>query len=205
MSEAMSTLIIISAEFGVVLLILFVMLVVMFIKRRTSDKQYVTSFIADHKSSQAGKQNEMRELMASESLLSGKDLDQFLNDIALLERKLYKRILNMYLGFDRKCLPEIRHVLSQLNQSWIGTLQKNKNILSSENASEETTHGLKSKIDVLTAENLKINSELTEAMETMEDILKEYSLMYAGQGNEKMDKLSNDFQKLKDKSNLHGS
>ena len=61
------------------------------------------------------------------------------------------------------------------------------------------------KIDELTTENTKIAVDLAEAMETMEDIVKEYSLMYAGQENETMDRLSDDYQKLKNKSDSHNN
>jgi len=205
MSEATSTLIIIGAEFGVVLLLIFITGLVLFFKRRASDKRYVASFIAEHKQNQSVRRDEMRDKMLSESLLTGEELEQFLDMVGSSERKLYKRILNMYLGFDRKCLSDIRDELSEMNERWMETVQKNINLMPEGGVSEEKVQELNNKIDALTAENTKIAEELSEAMETMEDIVKEYSLMYAGQESPKMDKLSDDYQKLKDKSDSYNS
>lgn len=205
MSEATSTIIIIAAEFGVVLLLLFIVVLVLFLKRRASDKNYVASFIAEHKKSHVDRRDNMREKMLADSLLSEDELDSFLDGVGSAERKLYKRILNMYLGFDRQGLSEIRNEISEINNAWIETLQKNISMLPEGSVSEEEAQELNEKIDNLTAENTKIATDLAEAMETMEDIVKEYSLMYAGQENATMDKLSDDYQKLKDKSDSHNN
>jgi len=203
MNEATSTLMIIAAEFGVVLLLLFIVVLVLFLKRRASDKRYVANFILEHKKSHVDKRDNMREKMLADSLLSEDDLDAFLDNVGSAERKLYKRILNMYLGFERQCLSGIRNEILEINNSWIETLQKNISMIPESSVAEEKVQELKGKINELTNENAKIASDLAEAMETMEDIVKEYSLMYARQENDTMDKLSDDYQKLKDKSDSH--
>ena len=205
MNETMSTMIFIAAEFGVILLILFVVALILFLRRRASDKRYVASFIAAHKQNQADNRDSMREKMLADTLLGEDELDKFLDMVGTSERKLYKRILNMYLGFDRKCFSEIRDELLHMNNRWIDTLQKNITLISESSVSEERVQELNDTIDKLTAKNKKITTELAEAMETMEDIVKEYSLMYAGQETEKMDKLSDDYKKLKDKSDSHNN
>lgn len=203
MNEATSTMVFIAAEFGAVLLLLFIVFLVIFLKRRAADKRYVADFIKDHKDGQGNRRDSLRNKMLSDSLLSEEELDDFLDNVNLSERKLYKRILNMYLGFDRKCMSEIREELSQINNNWIETIQKNLSNIPEGSIPEEKVDELNSKIEELTAENTKIAADLAEAMETMEDIVKEYSLMYAGQENDTMDKLSEDYQKLKNKSDSH--
>lgn len=199
MSEVSSTAIFIAAEFGAILLILFVVVFVIFLKRRASDKRYVTVFIEDHKASCAGRREAMREKMMSNLLLREEELDDFLDNINISEKKLYKHILNMYLGFERQCLPEIRDDISDINNYWVETIQKNTGLKVQDSAPEEKTGDLNSKIDELTTENTKMSTDLKKAMETMDDIIKEYSLMYAGEENDKMDSLSDDFQNLKNK------
>jgi len=203
MNEATSTMVFIAAEFGAVLLVLFIIALVLFLKRRVSDKRYVAEFIAEHKKNHVERRDAMRERMTTDFLLTDDELDEFLENVTASERKLYKRILNMYLGFDRQCLSEVRNDLSEMNNNWIETIQKNISQFPEGSIPEEKLQELNDKIDELTAENSKIASDLTEAMVTMEDIVKEYSLMYAGQENETMDKLSDDYQKLKDKSDSH--
>ena len=205
MNETTSTMIFVAAEFGAVLLIFFIIALVLFLKRRASDKRYVAAFIAEHKKNHADRRDAMREKMASDSLLSEEDLDDFLDNVTASEKKLYKRILNMYLGFDRQCLSEIRDDLSDMNITWIDTVKKNIGSIPAGSIPEEKVQELNDKIDELTSENTKIAADLAEAMVTMEDIVKEYSLMYAGQENETMDQLSDDYQKLKNKSDAHNN
>ncbi len=205
MNEATNTMVFIAAEFGAVLLVLFIIALVLFLKRRASDKRYVADFIAEHKKNHVERRDAMRERMTTDFLLTDDELDEFLENVTASERKLYKRILNMYLGFDRQCLSEVRNDLLEINNSWIETVQKNISQIPEGSIPEEKVQELNDKIDELTAENNKIADDLSEAMVTMEDIVKEYSLMYAGQENETMDQLSDDYQKLKDKSDSHSS
>lgn len=209
MGEGMSSLLLIGAELGAILVLGFIMLVVYFIRRRSSDKRYVANFIADHKGQQAERREAMKSSMQLDSLLTDEDLEKFLDKMNSSEKYLYKHILNMYLGFDRKCLPEIRTELSIINDNWINTVQKSVSnaaelhMQQASQASGDEVGKLNKQIEELTADNNKISGDLAEAMETMEDIVKEYSLMYAGQENQTMDRLSDDYDKLKEKSDSH--
>jgi len=205
----MSSLLLLGAEFGLILVLIFIVGIVYFLRRRKADKRYVYDFIAEHKSTQIERREEAKALMKTSSLLSDENIEVFLDSIHASENRLYKKILNMYLGFDRNCLPDIRDDLSEMNNNWIETVKNNikdaveihMNEMGS--VSNENVEELNNKIDVLTTDNKKIASELAEAMETMEDIVKEYSLMYAGQENPTMDRLSDDYDKLKKKSDSH--
>ena len=203
MSEITSAMLFIGAEIGVVLLLLFTAAVILFLKRRASDKRYVAGFIADHKEQQVARREAIKSAMESEALLVGDDLDEFLDEMNKSEKEIYKRVLNMYLGFDRRCLPEIRNELSDINSNWLTTLQKSIQNSQQGQVDEEQVKELNDKIENLKAENDKIAAELAEAMETMEDIVKEYSLMYAGHENATMDKLSDDYSKLKEKADSY--
>jgi len=202
-SEATSTMIFVAAEFGGIILLLFIIAIFLFVKRRASDKRYVANFIAEHKQTHAERRESMREKMLAGTPVNDEVMDEVLDDVSASEKRLYKRVLNMYLGFDRQCITDIRDEMSEMNHKWIDTLNKSLNQLPEGTVSEEEVQELNNTISELTAENTKISSDLAEAMETMEDIVKEYSLMYAGQENETMDKLSDNYQKLKDKAESH--
>jgi len=209
MDNATYSLLLIGAEVGIVLVLGFIGLVVYFIRRRTSDKRYVADFIADHKVKQEERRAALKSSLQVDSLLIDEDLEEFLNKMGMSEKHLYRCILNMFLGFDRQCLLEIRDELLNINNNWINAVQKS--ITNSAeihlNQDNEASSGdiseLNKQIESLTADNKKMSGELAEAMETMEDILKEYSLMYAGQENQTMDRLSDDYDKLKKKADSH--
>jgi len=205
----MNSLLLLGAEFGLILVLIFIVGIVYFLRRRKADKRYVDNFIAEHKRTQIERREAAKELMKSSSLLSDENIEVFLDSIHASENRLYKKILNMYLGFERNCLSEIRDDLSETNRNWIETVKNSikdaveihMNEMGS--VSNENVEELNNKIDSLTKDNKKISADLAEAMETMEDIVKEYSLMYAGQENPTMDRLSEDYDKLKKKSDSH--
>jgi len=211
MTDSMSSLLLLGAEFGLILILIFIGLLIYFFRRRSADKRYVSEFIAEHKNKQAERREAMRESMKEDSLLIDEDLESHLDKMSSSEKKLYKRILNMYLGFDRKCMPEIREELLVINDSWMDAMRlgianaADTQLEVARQLSSEEVEELNAKIESLSADKEKMAGELAEAMETMEDIVKEYSLMYAGQENPTMDRLSADYDNLKKKSDAHSN
>jgi len=209
MNETMSTLLLLGAELGVILIVTFVGLVVFYIRRRRNDKRYVASFIDEHKNSREERREAVKESIKSCLPLVDDDMEEFLDKISSSERKLYKNVLNMYLGFERQCLADIRDELSATNDNWVSVIEKSvqqavdEHIQNAALANNSNESELENEIVSLKEDKNKLAAELAEAMETMEDIVKEYSLMYAGQENTKMDKLSDDYNKLKSKSDAH--
>ena len=205
MDNTTYSLLLIGAEIGIVLVLGLIVLVVYFIRRRTSDKRYVSDFIEDHKVKQEERRAAMKSSMQVDSILIDEDLEEFLDKMGISEKHLYRCVLNMFLGFDRKCLLEIRDELLNINNNWINAVQKSItnsaeiHLNQAKLASSGDIGELNKKIESLTADNKKMSGDLSEAMETMEEILKEYSLMYAGQENKTMDRLSADYDKLKKK------
>ena len=206
MDNTIYPLLLIGAEVSIVLVLGFIGLVVYFIRRRISDKRYVADFIADHKVKQEERRTAMKSSMQVDSLLVDEDLEEFLNKMGMSEKHLYRCVLNMFLGFDRRCLLEIRDELLNINNNWIDAVQKSisnsaeMHLHQASEASNGDIGELNKQIESLTADNKKVSGELAEAMETMEDIVKEYSLMYAGQENQTMDRLSDNYDQLKKKA-----
>ena len=209
MSNIMSTFLLLGAEFGLILVIFFIGITIVFFRRRNADKRYVADFISNHKKTQVERRNEIKASMQEDSLLAENQVEELLDNMNASERNLYKKILNMYLGFDRKCFSEIREELLAINNTWITAMRQSikhaaeTQLQEGGEVSSENVNELNEKIDTLTTDNLKIAGELAEAMTTMEDIVKEYSLMYAGQENPTMDRLSKDYDKLKKKSDSY--
>jgi len=209
MNDMTSAMLLLGAELGLLLVVVFVVLLARFIKRRSDDKKYVAEFIAEHKENQAERRAAVKKSIQEENFLVDDELEALLDKMSVSEKKLYKNILNMYLGFERKCFPDIRDELLVINNNWIEAMRQGiahaaeKHMKEAGHLSEEKVKELNDKIDSLTEDNMKIAAELSEAMETMEDIVKEYSLMYAGQENPTMDRLSEDYDKLKKKSDSH--
>lgn len=203
MNEVTTSALFLGAEFGALLTIFFIAVGVYFLRRRAADKRYVANFIEDYKGSVQERHDAMRQALEFESLLIGEDLDSFMSDMSIAEKRLYKRILNMYLGHERKCLFDIRDDMTGINDSWLKAMQAMHRSSANDEEGAGSVEELEKKLYDLKIENNRMSEELADAMQTMESIVKEYSLMYAGKENETMDRLSSDYNQLKKKADSH--
>jgi len=204
MNDSLTTLTLVGSEIGAVLIVFFIFIAVIFVKKRRANKGRVKAFIEDYKNALPEKRAKMKNSLESDCSIVGDDCESLLNTLANSEKKLYKHLLNMYMGYERDSLQDIERGVNNLSELWVGTMME-----SIRKAAENSTVGkeeiarLETELETLKGENERIAIEFSGAMTTMEEILKEYSLMYAGQENEKMDGLSDDYEKIKKKSDGH--
>jgi len=200
MNEITTSALVLGAELGAIVLIIFVVVLFVYWRRKKGDKGYVNNFVSTYKEDMDSQREVMKEILASKCFLEGKDANEFIERMDDVEKKLYKNILNMYMGYDRSNLEDIRGDVAGINEEWLKATEKSISNAMENKVDDAEIQALTQEINDLKEENARIAAELEEAMETMEDIVKEYSLMYAGQGNEKMDKLSSEYNRLKEKS-----
>ena len=204
MNDVMTSALVLGAELGAIALVIFVIALIFYWRRKKNDKGYVSDFVSTYKEDMEAQRKGMREALAAKCFLEGKDASEFIERMDDVEKKLYKNILNMYMGHDRSNLEDIRGDVAGINEEWLKATQKSISNAMENSVDDAEIQALTTEIDDLKAENARMAAELEEAMQTMEDIVKEYSLMYAGQENEKMDQLSGEYNRLKEKADSHG-
>jgi len=203
MNEIMTSALVLGAELGAIVLVIFIIVLVLYWRRKKGDKGYVNNFVSTYKEDMDAQREMMREVLASKCFLKGDDANEFIERMDEVEKKLYKNILNMYMGYDRSNLEDIRSDVAGINEEWLKATQISIDKAMGGKVDDAEIQTLTQEINELKEENARIAAELEEAMQTMEDIVKEYSLMYAGQENEKMDQLSGEYNRLKEKSDAH--
>jgi len=203
MNEITTSALVLGAELGAIALIIFVIVLLFYWRRKKNDKGYVNNFVSTYKEDMDAQREDMRDVLASKCFMKGKDASDFIERMDDVEKKLYKNVLNMYMGYDRANLEDIRGDVAGINEEWLKATQKSISNAMENTVDDTEIQALTQEINDLKAENTRIASELEEAMTTMEEIVKEYSLMYAGQENEKMDELSGEYNRLKEKSDSH--
>lgn len=207
MSEANLTMLILGAEFGGLVFLIGVVLVFFIFKRKRSDKEYVADFISSYKKDLPKRIEGVKGRLESSYYVVGEDADEALSKISDTETRLHKRILNLYLGNDRKCLPEIRNDVISLNERWLEVMASSLANAADVLGKTELISQMQNEHIKLENENKTLRTELNEAMKSMEEMLKEYSLLYAERDdkNENMERLAGEYNEIKERTEAKNS
>lgn len=205
MNESMLTVLILGAELGSVVLLIFIVIVFFLMRRKRSDKQYVAEFITGYKKNLPARIDALKQKLESDYFIIGEDADEVLGKISDTETRLHKRILNLYLGNNRKCLADIGNDISSLNKEWLEIMNESLTNASEVLGKTEIIEKMQHDYTDLKKENEGMRAELVEAMKSMEEMLKEYSLLYAERNdkNENMERLADEYHDMKAKTRVH--
>lgn len=204
MSDSLTTLALVGSEIGAILIFLFAVIILVFVNRRRENKGRVKLFIDNYKEQLPEQRAKLKKSLETECSVVGEDCEKFLNTLAGSEKKLYKHLLNMYMGYERDSLEDIQRGVNRLSELWITAMMENiRKAAENSTVGKEEIERLEVELGSLQEEKERIAIEFSGAMTTMEEILKEYSLMYAGQENKKMDELSEDYNEIKKKADSH--
>ena len=189
---------------GIVLLVFLVFMLVL-LHRKRSDKQYVAEFISSYKKALPEQTRDFKNRLENHFYVIGEDADEVLDNLSDTETRLNKRILNLYLGNHRKCLADIRKDVAALNENWMLIMNESLTNAAEVLGKSEAITQMQQDYTELKKENTAMREELAEAMSSMEEMLKEYSLLYADRDdkNEAMERLSDEYEEIKTKTERH--
>lgn len=205
MTETTLTMLILGAELGGIVLLVFLVFMLVLLRRKRSDKQYVAEFISSYKKALPEQTRDFKNRLENHFYVIGEDADEVLDNLSNTETRLHKRILNLYLGNHRKCLADIRKDVTALNENWMLIMNESLTNAAEVHGESEAFAKIQQDYAELKKENTAMREELAEAMSSMEEMLKEYSLLYADRDdkNETMEKLAGEYQEIKTKTERH--
>jgi len=196
---------ILGAELGGIVLLVFLVFMLVLLRRKRSDKQYVAEFISSYKKALPEQTRDFKNRLENHFYVIGEDADEVLDNLSDTETRLHKRILNLYLGNHRKCLADIRKDVAALNENWMLIMNESLTNAAEVLGKSEAITQMQQDYTELKKENTAMREELAEAMSSMEEMLKEYSLLYADRDdkNEAMERLSDEYEEIKTKTERH--
>mgnify|MGYP000356536317 FL=1 len=205
MNETTLTMLILGAELGGIVLLVFLVFMLVLLRRKRSDKQYVAEFISSYKKALPEQTRDFKNRLENHFYVIGEDADEVLDNLSDTETRLHKRILNLYLGNHRKCLADIRKDVAALNENWMLIMNESLTNAAEVLGKSEAITQMQQDYTELKKENTAMREELAEAMSSMEEMLKEYSLLYADRDdkNEAMERLSDEYEEIKTKTERH--
>jgi chromosome segregation ATPase len=118
------------------------------------------------------------------------------------EKQIYNRVLNIFLGHERENLAQLQNDVENMANAYrklVDSAQSIKVVERGENP-KQNAH-LRLQIKQLENEKAKLERDLAESMVSMENMLKEYTQMYAGGGAKKegVKHIENELTQLKRK------
>ena len=205
MDESMFTLLILGAELGALVLLIAIVMFFFAFRRKQSDKKYVSDFIDTYKKDMPAHRDGFKTRLECDCYIVGEDADDVLDNISDSETRLQKRVLNLYLGNNRACLLDVRKDIASLSETWMDTIGTSLSNASEVLSKPEVIAQLQDDYDSLKSENAVMKTELKDAMQSMEEMLAEYSLLYAEstEKNETMERLSDEYDEIKAKTESH--
>lgn len=204
MSEYVTSLLVIFSEVGLLLAIVVGIIFYFFIRRGQRDKVMAKVLVKTIKEKEAQRIERLKDILEKVHNLDGASAKQNVESILACEKRLYSRIIRMFLGHDRSGITKINKDVESLAESYrrlsnVAEVAEVDKYHSDDNPLVQAQ--LKSQVKKLEKENARLERDLNEAMESMDSMLKEYTLMYSGGGGKRdgVKHLENELSQLKQK------
>ena len=202
MNESITSFLVIFSELGVVLGLIAVGLVIYLIRRKQKDSKLVKSFIETLKQGELGRKDNIIDILQKVHEMDKELADKTAQSMLACEKKIYSRALKLFMGHDGESLNQLQKDVENMAASYrkLATSAENVNVIERGENPKQTAQ-LRAAIKQLTAERDKLQTDLDEAMISMDSMLQEYTLMYSGGGAKKegLKHIENELHQLKDK------
>jgi len=180
MIEINSAVAIFVGEALIALLLVFIIMLLISMKRKRRDRAAAGGLIKKISKGGEMREQELLDLLGEDSGLDSEELKSHIKGIQKQERELYQHVVQLYLKRDVKMLARIDQQVQALSDPY-------RQLLSEKSGKTEIDPALQEEIDKIKAEqkrlrndNERLANQLGVAMETMDEVSGEYSMMFGG-------------------------
>ncbi len=186
MNEFMTSLLVIGTEFGVIISIFFIALIVMLIIKKKKDANITTRFKQEIQGSANQRMENLEKSLSSAFNLSGPATKGYAEEIIKNERTIFSNVLKIFHGKDKSLILNLQKDLANLNQ----TYQDLANQISQQGASSDDTSDagdssssadierLQSENDLLKDENSRLKEDLKKSLESIDYLQTQYTELF---------------------------
>ena len=176
MNEFITGLLVIFSQLGVVLAIAAVVAIFLLIRRKQKDNSLCKRFIALLKQKEGPRKDKLVEALKKVHEMGDEQADKTAKSMLGCEKKIYNHVLKLFMGHERDALGEVQKDVEHLASVYTKLISKVENTEVVEHG-ESPKHNaqLRAAIKQLTAERDKLQEDMDEAMQSMENMLKEYT------------------------------
>jgi len=175
MSSLVTSILVFTAEVGVVLFLLFAVFGYLFVKRRKQDRQITQNLVKDFREELPDRRDQLHTILAESLEMDSEKAEEKVNYILSKEKSIYLHAIQAFTGKHRGMLRKINEDVGELGGAYrnlVTYLQENSSTV-------EEVQALNAKIEQLEMHNVSIQSELDKTNIELERIMKEYTALYA--------------------------
>lgn len=201
MNESLTGMLVIFSEVGAMLALVFVIFLIYIARRNHKDRLYAKTFVENLHQHEAKRHDDIVHVLEKVNKMDHEQALKTAHGMLTCEKQIYNRVLKIFLGHDRDGLTQLQkdvenmaNVYRKLND----TVETTKVVERGENPKQSAA--LRTQVKQLENEKAKLEKDLAESMQSMENMAKEYTLMYAGGGKKDGVKhIENELTQLKQK------
>lgn len=202
MNEYITGLLVIFSEVGIVLALIAIIVVVLMMMRKQKDNALAHQFTKKLQEDETPRRSKLVKVLVKVHEMDEVKAKDAANAMLNCEKQIYSRVLKIFLGKDRDSITKLQKDVEGMASAYrhlIDTAPEAKVIERGENPKQSAA--MRVTIKKLGAEKEKLEKDLSEAMESMDGMLKEYTQMYSGGGAKKegVKHLENEMIQLKQK------
>ena len=201
MTESVTSLLVVFSEVGIFLALGGIVLLFFVLRRKRRENNLAKHFVENLRMGEEGRKHSLMDVLQKVHEMDADLAAKTAQSMLACEKQIYSRVLKMFLGKDRGSLAQLQKDVENMATAYrklVDTAESVKIVERGENPKIQAQ--LRGQIKQLTAERDKLQKDLDEAMLSMENMLKEYTLMYSG-GTKKegVKHIENELSQLKQK------
>ena len=201
MTESLTSMLVIFSEVGILLALGAFVFVFLMLRRKNRENTLARHFVEQLKQNEETRKHTLMDILQKVHEMDENLATKTAQAMLGCEKQIYNRVLRMFLGKDRDCLPQLQKDVENMAAAYrklVDTVQTNTVVERDENPKVHAQ--LRGQMKQITAERDKLQKDLDEAMVSMENMLKEYTQMYSGGGKKDGVKhIENELTQLKQK------
>lgn len=182
MIELDTALIILMVEALVGLVLLAIVLLFLFAKRKKREHVAANELITRLEEAEIKRSKKLGELIKENCEIDNNQLQEILREIRNCEHALYQQILQIFLQRDAALLKEIDRAINKLANPYCRILQESNGLV--DPGSIEELERAKAQISQLKKEGKQLAEQLEKALHTMDEISTEYTRVFSGKQTE---------------------
>ncbi|HED15873.1 MAG TPA: hypothetical protein ENI64_03500 [Gammaproteobacteria bacterium] len=176
MSSLFTSILVFTAEAGVVLMILFAVYGFLYLKRRKHDRHITQNLVKDFREELPDRRDQLHTILAESSVeMDGEKAEEKVNYILNKEKSIYLHAIQAFSGKHRSMLRKINEDVGELGGAYRNLVA----YLNENSASAEQLQELNDKIEQLEQLNSTVQKELDDTNVELERIMSEYTALYA--------------------------
>ena len=204
MNETLTSFLVVFSEIGLLLALVAIIVVFFVMRRKHRDNLLVQQVVETLRESESARKANLMDILQKVHEVDEEFAAQTAQAMLSSEKRIYNRVLKMFLGHERDGIIELQKDVENMASTYRKLIDSIRALHVTEpdrGDSPKRDAQLRMQIKQLEAEKQKLQEDLDESMNSMDNMLKEYTQMYSGGGAKKegVKHIENELTQLKRK------